>query len=64
MKWSDEEKREWHKWFAWYPVRLISPDTGAHVTFWLQSVWRVRVNGTYFSYWVYSGDDAKPGGRN
>ena len=64
MKWSDKDKREWHKWFAWYPVRLISPDTGAHVTFWLHDVWRVRVNGTYFSYWVYSGDDAKPRVRN
>jgi hypothetical protein len=63
MKWSDKEKREWHRWFAWYPVTLISPDTGAHVTFWLHDVWRVRVNGTYFSYWIYSGDDAKPGAR-
>jgi hypothetical protein len=63
MKWSDKNKREWHRWFAWYPVTLISPDTGAHVTFWLHDVWRVRVNGTYFSYWIYSGDDAKPGAR-
>ena len=62
MKWSDKDKRDWHRWFAWYPVTLVSPDTGAHVTFWLHDVWRVRVNGTYFSYWVYSGDDAKPGG--
>jgi hypothetical protein len=63
MKWSDKDKREWHRWFAWYPVTLISPDTGAHVTFWLHDVWRVRVNGTYFAYWIYSGDDAKPGVR-
>jgi hypothetical protein len=60
MKWSDEKKREWHKWFAWHPITLINPDTGTHVTFWLGSVWRIRINGYYFPYWAYSGDDAKP----
>jgi hypothetical protein len=28
MKWDrGDGSRDWHRWFAWYPVRLIGTDT-------------------------------------
>ena len=36
---SYEDKREvyrkWHRWFAWYPIRLASKDCR-----WLEKLWR------------------------
>jgi hypothetical protein len=42
--------KEYHRWFAWYPVILSSPDEwdrqkrtgGWGRTVWLQYVWRMR----------------------
>jgi hypothetical protein len=60
MRWSDEDKRQWHKWFAWHPVFLNDPNTEADVTIWLEPVWRKRIDGNYWPYWVYNGSVAKP----
>lgn len=32
--------RRWHKWFAWYPVRI--PKTGKYV-YWLEFVQRKKI---------------------
>jgi len=63
MRWSDKEKRKWHRWFAWYPVTIPNPDAEERVTFWLQSVWRVRVDGFPYPYWIYSGYANNPEDR-
>ena len=53
MKWSDAEKRKWHRWFAWYPIRLDAPDGSETVVIWFEFVWRMRIEGNFFPYWVY-----------
>ncbi len=41
------KKQGWHKWFAWHPVSLCSPDTGKVV--WGCIVARLWLNGE----WLY-----------
>ncbi len=36
-----EKHKEWHRWFAWYPVRSIAPTPGV----WL---WMRRAERLYF----------------
>jgi hypothetical protein len=53
---KDTSRRQWHKWFAWYPVRLT---TDCHEVRWLENVYRVGKSsydgdgGTYWS-WRYA----------
>jgi hypothetical protein len=65
MKWTDNSKvrratcrsdrRErlsaWHKWFAWYPVKVGTEwQTGADMKVWLVTVMRKRVyRDSYFT---------------
>lgn len=45
---TDNEKLErdiaklcvWHKWFAWFPVRIVHPITGRTYKVWLETVGR------------------------
>lgn len=60
MQFNDADKRKWHRWFAWHPLTLICPDTDAEITFWLEPVWRKRINGYWFPYWVYNGGSNHP----
>lgn len=30
----------WHKWFAWYPVKIVHPTTGVTHKVWLETVGR------------------------
>lgn len=58
MRFDDAKDREWHRWYAWYPKTLIHPKTGVEITFWLEHIWRKKVNGAMdMSMWVYSGED-------
>jgi hypothetical protein len=35
-----QAKCAWHKWFAWYPVRVVDPETGHTLKVWLEYVGR------------------------
>lgn len=52
------EDREYHRWFAWYPVRLNGPDEWDRMKrlwarprwAWLRMVWRMRGEpSTYYT---------------
>lgn len=60
MRWSDADKRKWHKWFAWHPVFLVNPETKENVIIWCEPVWRKRIDGVWFPYWVYNGGKDHP----
>jgi hypothetical protein len=48
MRWTDgltreemeRRKKQWHRWFAWYPVRLDDSPDGHKVYRWLETVER------------------------
>jgi hypothetical protein len=61
---ADKKDRlaEWHRWFAWYPVKVgMDWTTGADIKVWLATVMRRRVycdgfftaKGTYVASVVY-----------
>ena len=37
-----EKYCKWHRWFAWYPVKLFSKDKNKRCTVWLQYVGRKK----------------------
>lgn len=47
-----EKQRTWHRWFAWYPVRLM--DTGEYA--WFETVWRVADYDGSDPFWSYELD--------
>ncbi len=51
-KWEEEKahKRQWHKWFAWYPVQVGKGDYR-----WLETVYRegTLIVGWEDYYWMY-----------
>lgn len=72
MKWingltrdaKDELKKEWHRWFAWYPLTIGYSGEGKNkrsIKIWLQYVQRRAKyafhNGFFFRYeWEYKED--------
>ena len=48
-----EQKKKWHFWFAWYPIRIMGTDT----CIWLEYVHRKGTFHTYmydpYSVWEY-----------
>lgn len=55
MKWNYEASRPWHRWFAWYPVRLRTESTYAFSTayVWLEWVERKIVTSYGLTYTYY-----------
>ncbi len=56
MTFADRNKylSEWHAWFAWYPVMIVSGDCR-----WLETVQRkatITVQGTLWKYKVFDLD--------
>ncbi len=43
-----ENYQRWHRWFAWYPVRVSAP---SRRTVWLKTVYRMFWVGNY--EWLY-----------
>lgn len=54
MRWSDNKKREWHRWFAWYPLTIISDDRKSLETYWLETIYRKKKGYRFNNYWTYS----------
>lgn len=65
MRWQSESiwakidrKKQWHKWFAWYPVRLLAPDEHSNQYIdteqkvWLEYVER-RARYHHVTYWEH-----------
>jgi len=45
LRWR--RQREWHKWWAWHPVRLNG------TTVWLEGIERKRHDGHIATYWTH-----------
>ena len=59
-RWDDKVSGQckWHKWFAWYPVRLDKQQGGTEMV-WLETVGRKKALGDYMTEWgrkEYVGD--------
>ena len=53
------ERKEWHKWFAWYPVEVDETKDGHKIKIWMQYVNRRALydespSWPYFLGWQYS----------
>jgi hypothetical protein len=46
MKWKYRNKYSWHKWFAWYPVRIGDLLKGEDVV-WMQTIERKKTQYSY-----------------
>lgn len=44
MRWTKPPINQWHRWFAWYPVRLED----GHTTVWLETVERLFIDRQRF----------------
>lgn len=61
MKWisgfSDDEKvrrkKEWHRWFAWFPVIIGHTKDGRQIKAWLRYVKRRGTHYFYSGHWKY-----------
>lgn len=46
-----EEKEQWHKWFAWYPVK-IKISHSESLAIWLEPVMRKKtLHRSLYDYW-------------
>ena len=58
MEWKNYYKKDWHEWFAWYPIIIETKDqnNGEYERkVWLNKVLRKYTNKYWQgqSYWVY-----------
>jgi hypothetical protein len=46
MKWERIRPYKWmyHRWFAWYPVKIL----GSSTVYWLEFVWRKKESGWWY----------------
>lgn len=55
MRWTPQERTDWRRWFAWYPVTI----NGQAV--WLEYVYRKAEHDGYLPRWFYkfkNGEDS------
>lgn len=56
MNWStikkhnDTNRRLWHSWFAWYPIKI------RNTRYWLETIYRRRLVNDLFWEWEYRRD--------
>jgi hypothetical protein len=50
MRWAHKDVKQWHKWFAWYPVQL---DDASKQWVWFETIERKLVDQWWDDCWFY-----------
>jgi hypothetical protein len=64
LTWSEKQRRKkiWHRWFAWYPIRIGETEDGHKIKIWLQYIWRKGYHSRSweYSFWTWEYAEVKP----